>query len=348
MAYPNQHNPYGQQFSHSPSPSHSLGHTSPPVQGDIVSGEQYRYALANFRIAHEKVESQRQQLEEQERQVAQLRQRIAVLEGGDDQAKWQKLGQKAGGSSVDDFSIKNTASQLEKQINRWAAEVVRLPPAPHDELRNAALSDIIGSVPPTFWEPTPMIIQNLLRHVMAETISEGVINTLIVTSSHEANLHLTRIHEHIFDRDPTVASVWRRQTYSAAIDSCPPDMWETVVSEHMSALASVLTDGVDAVYSILDAAYSFSRMLHGSKSTSGGTIDAFYRAFVPELNAVLYPRQIELVKRCIKSENGEACRVGASVFPGLVKVTKGGRDGEQAVVRRAQVICECALGLRST
>lgn len=45
-----------------------------------------------------------------------------------------------------------------------------------------------------------MIVQNMLRHVMAETISEGVVNCLIVTSSHEANVHLTRIHEHIFDR----------------------------------------------------------------------------------------------------------------------------------------------------
>jgi hypothetical protein len=45
-------------------------------------------------------------MEEQERQVAQLRQRISVLEGDDDQGKWQKTGQKAGGSSVDDFSIK--------------------------------------------------------------------------------------------------------------------------------------------------------------------------------------------------------------------------------------------------
>ena len=58
------------------------------------------------RIAHEKVESQRQQLEEQERQVALLRQRITVLEGGDEQDRRQTMGQRAGGSSVDDFSIK--------------------------------------------------------------------------------------------------------------------------------------------------------------------------------------------------------------------------------------------------
>jgi len=311
-----------------------------------VSGEQYRYALTNFRIAHEKVETQRQQLEEQERQVAQLRSRISVLEGGDDQGKWQKVGQKAGGSTVDDFSIKNTASQLEKLINRWAAETVRFPPVPLEEVRDAAFCDILGSAPHDTTEASAMIVQNMLRHVMAETISEGVVNCLIVTSSNEANVHLTRIHEHIFDRDPTVACVWRRQTFSAAVEACSPEMSEFIVSEHMPALAPLLSNSNSTLTSILDSAYSFSRMLHGSKSTSGGTVDAFYRAFVPELGAVLYPRQIELVKRCIKSERGEACRVGASVFPGLVKVMRGGQEGQQMVVRRAQVICECALGLR--
>lgn len=125
-------NPYGQQQHYIQqqlqTPAPTMGHASPP--NDYVSGEQYRYALANFvstlfffslfcfvflsvffkRIAHEKVESQRQQLEEQERQVAQLRQRISVLEGGDDQGAWQRLGQRAGGSSVDDFSIKVCAA----------------------------------------------------------------------------------------------------------------------------------------------------------------------------------------------------------------------------------------------
>ena len=49
-----------------------------------------------------------------------------------------------------------------------------------------------------------------------------------------------------------------------------------------------------------------------------------------------------------KSERGEVDRVGAPVFPGLVKVAEGAvptsqtYDG-QMVVRRAQVLCECAL-----
>jgi hypothetical protein len=116
---------------------------------------------------------------------------------------------------------------------------------------------------------------------------------------------------------------------------------------------------------ILESAYVFSRMLHGSGAPSS---DAFYRAFVPELGSVLYPRQIELVKRCLKSERGETDRVGATIFPGLVKVSRAppepGKEGtvqvskpevnhcdvvcltriSQTVVRRAQVICECAMG----
>lgn len=194
---------------------------------------------------------------------------------------------------------------------------------------------------------------------MAEAISEGVINCLIVTSSSEANIQLTRIHEHLFARDPTVACVWRRQTFSAAVDSCSPEMSQQILEEHMPALAQVLglTSGDqcmnEPVIAILDAAYGFSRMLHGSNSTSGGVTDTFYRAFVPELGSTLYPRQVELIKRCLKSENNIADRVGATVFPGLVKVSKGavGPDGKtpemiQTVVRRAQVICECALAPR--
>lgn len=98
---------------------------------------------------------------------------------------------------------------------------------------------------------------------------------------------------------------------------------------------------------ILESAYDFSRMVHSTPATS----DAFYRAFVPELDSALDPQYIELVKRCIRIEGGEPDRVGAAVFPGLVKVTRAppkssGEPSEhiQTVVRRAQVICQCAIG----
>ena len=218
-----------------------------------------------------------------------------------------------------------------------------------------------------------MQIQAYLRHAMAEVISEGIINCLIVTNSSEANVQLTRIHEHIFARkfsftwswfisseliipsplvnaytqplrailwvwpgDPTVASVWRRQTFSAAVESCTPEMTASILYEHIPELMRML-QGVSPVsggISLLDSAYTFSRMLHGPGSNSG---DAFYRAFVPELGSPLYPRQIELTKRCLKSERGELDRVGATLFPGLVKASQGNKQPNGQVEEDIQV-----------
>ncbi|KAG9045563.1 hypothetical protein FS837_006107 [Tulasnella sp. UAMH 9824] len=329
----------------------SHGYRQQP-HGDYVSGEQYRYALTNFRIAHEKVESQRHQLEEQERQVAALKARIALLEGADDQGVRKQANSNQGTSSVDDFSIRTAASKLERLINRWAADIVRAPPVPLNAIRDAALSDLSGPEPDS--EATPVIVQNLLRHAISETICEGIINVLIVTNSNEANEQLTRIHEHIFTRDPTVAAVWRRQTFSAAVDQNSVEISQFILTENIPALSQLLHPSnvpSQAVLGILDAAYSFSRMLHGSRSSSGGSTDAFYRAYVPELGSVLYPRQIELVKRCLKSESGDVDRVGSCIFFGLVKITRPPPGAEdqvelaQTVVRRAQTICECALGM---
>jgi len=298
--------------------------------------------LTNFRIAHERVEQQRLQLEEQERQVATLRQRIKLLEGGPSQAQNQ--------DTVDDFSIKNAASQLDKLINRWAADVIRNPLVPLPVICGAILSDVANSLEISEIQATPMLVQCYLRHALSEVISEGFINCLIITNSSEANAQLTRIHEHIFARDPTVANIWRRQTFSAAVETCTPDMGLNIMYENVPELTRLL-DGVlpsSNGVSILESAHNFSRMLHGAASNSG---DAFYRSFVPELGSTLYPRQIELVKRCLRSERSELDCVGATIFPGLVKITRGPPqpDGTQpaniqTVVRRAQVICECAMG----
>ncbi|KAI0368005.1 hypothetical protein BV20DRAFT_1045274 [Pilatotrama ljubarskyi] len=325
-----------------------------PQQHDVVSGEQYRYALANFRIAHEKVEEQRLQLQEQEKQVALLRARIALLEG----TNHAHFGvSKLNGNSVDDFSIKNAASGLERQINRWAADVARNPPVPLNAIRQAALIDVfddnpaeLGPQPPN---ATGIQVQSLLRHAASKTIAEGIVNCLIITDSPEANIQLTRIHEHIFSRDPTVAAVWRRQTFSAAVETCSLDMSLFFLSEHMPNLTKLLNIEADkttlggAVIQVLEAAYEFSRMLHSAPSSSGGTVDAFYRAFVPDVGSTMNPGHIELVKRCLTTERGEPDRVGATIFPGLVKVTRGmggqTADNMQTVVKRAQVICECAL-----
>ncbi|KAI0303670.1 hypothetical protein B0F90DRAFT_1707956 [Multifurca ochricompacta] len=329
--------------------------TAPSIHTpDHVSGEQYRYALTNFAIAHQKVEEQRGQLEEQERQIARLHARIAALEGSTTGTQPLTGPRIAGGSSVDDFSIKNTASQLERTINRWASEVLRIPPAPPAVLQDAALADLTGAGDSVLYtDARPMMVQSLLRHAMSEVISDGIINCLIVTSSAEANIQLTRIHEHLFSRDPTVAAVWRRQTFSAAVENIAPETTRMIFEEHVPSLAALLSDSPDdplGTRVVFEDAYKFSRMLHGAPATAGPGADAFYRSFVPELASTLYPRQVELVKRCRRSERGELDRVGATIFPGLVKVSHtptgpgiASGDTTQTVVRRAQVICECAL-----
>lgn len=267
------------------------------------------------------------------------------------------------------------ASNLEKQINRWAAEVVRIHPDALDYIRGAILDDISDDTSGLKdVSTTALQVQNLLRHAIAETIAEAIINCLIITSSNETNAQLTRIHEFLFAsrlfpssvgflltivilEDPTVAFVWRRQTFVAAIETCSPEMTIQLLQETMPTLLDFFTDGGQTgppapLVAIINAAYSFSRMLHGSRSSSAGSNDAFYRAFVPELGSILDASQVELSKRCIRSERGEVDRVGSTIFPGLVKVTRPplsaqGKKGEvvQTTVRRSQVICECAMGM---
>ena len=142
-----------------------------------------------------------------------------------------------------------------------------------------------------------------------------------------------------------MAGVWRRQTFSAAVDSCSPELTTSILEEQLPTLLKRLGDHIRGISPILASAHDFSRMLHGSPPTGGGG-DTFYRSFVPEIGSQLYPRQIELVRRCLKSECGDVDRVGTTVFPGLVKVSRGGQNNQenvQTVVRRAQVMCECAL-----
>jgi hypothetical protein len=73
---------------------------------------------------------------------------------------------------------------------------------PAAALQDAALADLAGAGDTVLFTPDarPMMVQSLLRHAMAETISDGIINCLIVTSSAEANIQLTHIHEHLFAR----------------------------------------------------------------------------------------------------------------------------------------------------
>lgn len=59
------------------------------------------------------------QLQEQEKQVAELRARIAALEGREDSFAVNRANEKKGGTSVDDWSIKVSApfSMLIRMLN---------------------------------------------------------------------------------------------------------------------------------------------------------------------------------------------------------------------------------------
>lgn len=77
---------------------------------------------------------------------------------------------------------------------------MRAPPAALSDIYGATLGDITGSYDQEPYDASPMQVQNLLRHAMAEVIGNEIVNILIVTNSPEANVQLTRIHEHLFAR----------------------------------------------------------------------------------------------------------------------------------------------------
>ncbi|KAI5477457.1 hypothetical protein MNV49_006369 [Pseudohyphozyma bogoriensis] len=363
-----------------------------------VGDEEYNRLLKNYKLAHERIEETRLQMLEQEKQNAILRKHILLLEGGDS-PNASVVGSHSsggGGSTVDDFTIKNSSSGLERRINRWAADTLqahaRSAPAPppgsdlgphlaliplaealYSDLDNAQDSPFLTALAQAEFDYVGLglVVQSLLRHVMSQMLSEGIVNELLVTNSDEANRELTKLHEQLFNREPLVASVWRRQTFSAAVESLDPAMSIALFAEHMPRLFSVINPNPHELHpslqNILEASYTFSRMLHASKSPTGGggmESSGFYRAYVPDLGSQLDPTKLELIKKCYRTERGEPERVGACLFPGLVKVSAidtapapaqslrlGGqnvkpvtkRDTRVLVVRRAQVICECAL-----
>ncbi|POY72853.1 hypothetical protein BMF94_4108 [Rhodotorula taiwanensis] len=318
-----------------------------------------------------------------------------------------------GGSTVDDFTIKNSSSSLERRINRWAADTLaahvrNAPPPPgsqtsssygapspsspaspstnhlaliplaealYRDVENAHASPfLVGLNQMQFDYPgLGIVVQSLLRHAMSQLLCDGIVNKLLVTNSEEANQELTKLHEQLFHREPLVASVWRRQTFSAAVDSLSPSMSLSLFREHMphvfpliNATHSNAGAGLShELETVLDASYLYSRMLHKSYSP-GGALEGsgFYRSFVCQVGSPLDPTQLELIKKCYRTERGEPERVGACLFPGLVKETavdttplpqisirhgpasrtiQKKRETRTLVVRRAQVICECAL-----
>jgi len=122
---------------------------------------------------------------------------------------------------------------------------------------------------------------------MSQLLAEGIVNELLVTNSEEANRELTKLHEQLFNREPLVASVWRRQTFSAAVATLDPAMALSLFAAHMPAVFRIVNPRPSQLSpplaGVLEAAYTFSRMLHASRAAaSGGAMEAggFYRAFV--------------------------------------------------------------------
>jgi hypothetical protein len=173
-------------------------------------------------LAHENVKTHRAQLEQQQRIIDSLNNRIALLEGG---------GSDSQGKSVDDVTIKHAASNLERQINRWAADTVSnilrdAPPPPpqgsaHPQaalipLLRALFADLPTHSESPFLDRLSQVLeaggggletfslgvvtQSLLRHIVAEAIMEGLINKLVVTSSEDANTEISKIHDQLFLR----------------------------------------------------------------------------------------------------------------------------------------------------
>lgn len=101
--------------------------------------------------------------------------------------------------------------------------------------------------------------------------------------------------------EPLVASVWRRQTFSAAVDSLSPSMSLSLFREHMphvfpliNATHSNAGAGLShELETVLDASYLYSRMLHKSYSP-GGALEGsgFYRSFVCQVGSPLDPTQL--------------------------------------------------------
>lgn len=189
------------------------------------------------------------QLLSQEAQQASLRRYISLLENGGD-ASGGIIGMNgisptsvvgyssgSGGSTIDDYTIRNLSSNLNSKINNFAADVITtlirdqirtgdiqpyssevetlaLIPIAHailqdlgqDQLRASplltSLADTLnGRAGREFTGGLGMLVQSLLRHLLSQILSDGIINELLITNSEEANIELTKVHEVLFDRE---------------------------------------------------------------------------------------------------------------------------------------------------
>ena len=142
-----------------------------------------------------------------------------------------------------------------------------------------------------------------------------------------------------------MAAVWRRQMFTTpGVEYVAPETLRSIFEEELPSLAAILQDYDPlGTRKVLEDAHRLSRMLHGAPDVAGRGV--FYHSFVPEIGNTLYPRQVEISKRCRLAQRGEVDRVGVTLFPGLVRLSQDrpGAEITQTVLRRAHVICKCAL-----
>ena len=145
----------------------------------------------------------------------------------------------------------------------------------------------------------PIIVQYQLRHTIAKVTSEGIINPLVVTNSAEANLEFVRMHERLFTRtfplspqtcrsdyfrpllpchggvfcsdDTFAAAVWRRHTFSAAVDLIL-EIMQLIFEQNIPSLAVLLPESVQdslGTHGVLEDTFKFSRLLHSAAAGAG-------------------------------------------------------------------------------
>ena len=144
----------------------------------------------------------------------------------------------------------------------------------------------------------------------------------------------------MFSGNVATAAVWRRHTFSIAVEFLRPELLRMIFEKNMPLLAALLPDSVEdtlGTRGVLEDAFTFSCMLRGANADS----DALYRSFVPKLGSTLNLDLVEIVNFCPRWRR-EVHRVGVTVFPGLVEVLPTAPIA-QTVILRAKVICECGL-----
>ena len=124
--------------------------------------------------------------------------------------------------------------------------------------------------------------------------------------------------------NPAAAGVFRRNAFAGGGSSLD-DLLEPTLRDHIPSVLSLLCspdivsrapDLAPELRSLLRSALEFSRLLHSSEATSvDDAKDGYYKGFTPELESEMFPRQVELIKRCLSHENEGTDVVGACVFP---------------------------------